>query len=87
MPGVNDGDSLLRRLARLNRTSVFLATLALAVLGLFLPGALGAIVLYAVVAALAALLRHTWAVTPPPIRIFRLLVLAGLAVIATSRLL
>jgi hypothetical protein len=78
---------MLRRLATLDRTKVFLATLAVAVAGLFLPGAIGAIILYAVVAALAAVLRLTWAVTPPGMRVVRLAVLAGLAAIATARLL
>ena len=78
--------NLLMRLARLNRTKVFLGTLAVGLLGLFLPGAWGALVVYAVVAALAALLGQTWRVTPPPVRIFRLVVLAGLAVVATTKI-
>jgi hypothetical protein len=39
-----------------------------------------------VVAALAALLAQTWHVTPVGMRIFRLLVLAGLAVIGASKI-
>ncbi len=78
--------NLLTRLSRLDRTKVFLGTLAVGLLALFLPGAWGALLLYAVVAALAALLAQTWHVTPPAMRIFRLLVLAGLAVIATTKI-
>jgi hypothetical protein len=77
----------LTALARLDRTKVFLATLAVGLLGLFLPGVPGALVLYAVVAALGALLRLTWAITPPALRVFRVIVLAGLAVIATLKIL
>lgn len=77
---------MLTRLARLDRTKVFLGTLALGLLGLFLPGRLGALVLGAVVVALAALLRLTWAVTPLALRAFRVVVLAGLAVIALTKL-
>jgi hypothetical protein len=79
--------NLLTALARLNRTKVLLGTLAVALAGLFLPGTWGALILYAVVAALAALLAQTWPVTPPPLRIFRLVVLAALAVLATSKIL
>ncbi len=78
--------NLLTRLARMNRTRVFLGTVVLALIGLFLPGVWGALLLFAVVAALAALLSQTWAVTPPALRVIRLLILAGLAVIATLKL-
>jgi hypothetical protein len=77
---------LLGTLARIDRTRAFLAALALGLLGLFLPGALGAVILYAVVAALAVLLRHTWVITPPGQRVFRVVVLAGLVVIATTKI-
>jgi hypothetical protein len=78
---------VLERLNRINRTTVFLATLGLGVAGLLLPVPVGPVLIYLVVAALGALLRLTWPVTPPAMRIFRLAVLAGLAVIATVRLL
>jgi hypothetical protein len=78
---------MLTRLAQLNRTTVLLVTLVIALAGLFLPGLWGALVLYAVVGALAYLLSLTWPVTPPALRAFRLLVLAGLAAIATTKLL
>ena len=78
--------NLLTTLARLDRTRVFLGALAVALAGLFLPGAWGALLLGLVVVALAALLAQTWAVTPPVLRIFRLVVLAGLAVIATTKI-
>ena len=78
---------LLRNLARIDRTKVFLGTLALALVGLFAPGVWGALLLYAVVVVLAFLLSQTWPATPPAMRIVRLVVLAGLAAIATTKLL
>ncbi len=80
------GGGLLATLARLDRTKVFLGALVIAVLGFFLPGALGAVLLFAVVAALAALLGVTWSLTPPATRIFRLLVMAAITAIATTKL-
>jgi hypothetical protein len=74
----------LTTLSRLNRTTIFLGTLAVGLLGMFLPGLWGALLLYGVVAALAGLLSVTWAITPVAIRLARL---AGLAVIATIKLL
>jgi hypothetical protein len=78
---------LLPTLARLNRTAVFLGALAVTALGLFLPATVGALLLYAVVAVLAVLLRLTWPVTPPAMRAFRVLMLAILAAVATAKLL
>jgi hypothetical protein len=78
---------VLERLARMDRTKVFLATLAVALIGLFVPGVLGAIILYAVVAALAWLLTLTWAVIGVPLRVFRLVTLAVLAAVATTKIL
>jgi len=78
---------VLERLARMDRTKVFLATLAVALIGLFVPGVLGAIILYAVVAALAWLLTLTWAVIGLPLRLFRLVTLAVLAAVATTKIL
>jgi hypothetical protein len=78
---------VLERLARMDRTKVFLATLAVALVGLFLPGLVGAIILYAVVGALAWLLTVTWAVIGVPLRVFRLVTLAVLAAVATTKIL
>jgi len=76
----------LHRLGRLPRTAVFLGSLIVGLAALFLPGLLGALLLYAIVAALAALLARTWAISSPPARIARLAILAGLAVIATTKI-
>jgi fatty-acid desaturase len=77
---------LLTTLLRMDRTSVFLGALVVALIGLFVPGWIGALILFAVVAALAALQSKTWSVTPLGHRVFRLAVLAILAAIATSKL-
>ncbi len=76
----------LRRLARANRTGVFLGALVIGLAGLFLPGIWGALVLFAVVAGLGYLLRRTWAITPPPLRLVRIIILAGLVLIALSKI-
>ena len=47
---------------------------------------MGALVLAVVIAALAALLAQTWPVTPPVLRAVRILILAGLAAIALSKI-
>lgn len=77
----------MHRLTRINRTAVFLGTLVIGLAGLFLPGIWGALLLYVIVAALAALLARTWAVTAPPVRVLRLIILAGLAALATAKIL
>jgi hypothetical protein len=76
----------MHRLTRLNRTAAFLGSLVIGLAGLFLPGIWGALVLYAIVLALGALLARTWYVSAPPSRIARLVILAGLAAIATSKI-
>ena len=76
---------LLHRLARLNRTAVFLGALVIGLIALFLPGLLGGLVLLAVVALMLALLRLTWPVTAPSARALRLFVLGILAGIALSK--
>jgi hypothetical protein len=77
---------LLETLARVDRTKVFLAALALALAGLFLPVPYGPVLLLVIVVALAALMRRTWAVTPPAQRAARVIILVGLALIALLRL-
>jgi hypothetical protein len=77
---------LLERLARIDRTAVFLAALVVGLAGVFLPSPVGPLLLLAVVAALAALLRLTWALTPPVPRTLRVIILTGLAVLALFRL-
>lgn len=77
---------LLNRLARTNRTAVFLGALIIALIALFLPGLLGGVVLLIVVALMLALLRLTWSVTAAGPRVLRLLILGILAGIALAKI-
>jgi multisubunit Na+/H+ antiporter MnhB subunit len=76
----------LERLARLNVTAVFLATLALVLVGMFAPGVVGGAVLLALAAALAALLARTWPVQSPRTRAFRLTMLVLLLAAALAKI-
>ncbi len=76
-----------RRLARIPRGTAFLAAFVLVLVGLFVPGVVGGVILLALAVVLALVLRHTWPVTPPRLRPVRLLVLALLIVIALAKLL
>jgi hypothetical protein len=77
---------LLTRLARMNRTSVFLVALAITLAGFFLPGAGGGLLLLAVVLGLGWLLTRTWAVTPPPMRVVRAVILTALLIVAATKI-
>jgi hypothetical protein len=87
LPGRAGPGGPLERLARLDATKVFLATLVLAMVGMFLPGVVGAVVLLGIVVALGALLRLTWPATPPRLRLVRLVTLAALTALAITKLL
>ncbi|MFF5171674.1 DUF6703 family protein [Micromonospora sp. NPDC000089] len=78
---------LLVRLARLNPTTVFLATLALVVVALLAPGPVGGVLLLALAAALVWLLATTWPVQTPPTRAVRLIMLTLLIAVALVKLL
>ncbi len=79
-------DNLMRRLSRVNPTVAFLAALALMVAGLFLPGIVGAALLFLLGAVLIALTYKTWPVQTPPTRAVRILLLVLLfaAVVAKA---
>jgi hypothetical protein len=74
----------MQRLARVNRTQAFLGALALVLIGLFAPGWYGALVLFALVILLLAVLVRA---TPDAGMLPRLVILAGLAVIAVYKVL
>lgn len=74
------------RLTRLNRTGVFVGALILGLAGLFLPGAWGGLLLAVIVIGMGLLMRATWAVTPPPLRLARMIILLLLALIAYTKL-
>ena len=79
-------ENLLRRLARVSPTKAFLGALVLMLAGLFLPGIVGAAVLFVLGAGLAALTFTTWPVQPPATRALRVLMLVLLfaAVVAKA---
>ena len=79
-------EALLTRLHRLNKTTVFLVAIAVVLAGLLLPAPYGGVLLLLVTAALAALLATTWPVTPPRMRVVRVLILALLALVALAHL-
>ena len=79
-------ENLLRRLARVSPTTAFLVALALMLAGLFLPGIVGAALLFVLGAGLATLTVTTWPVQPPATRALRVLTLVLLlaAVVAKA---
>lgn len=73
---VAPSDNLLRRLARVSPTTAFVVALVLMLAGLFLPGVVGAALLFLLSAGLAALTFTTWPVQSPSTRALRILMLA-----------
>ncbi|MFD2767880.1 DUF6703 family protein [Micromonospora eburnea] len=78
---------VLARLARLNPTAVFLATLALVLVALFAPGPVGGMLLLLLAVLLVWLMTATWAVQRPATRLLRLLMLTLLIAVALAKLL
>ncbi|MFI7544884.1 DUF6703 family protein [Actinoplanes sp. NPDC049599] len=78
-------DNLLRRLASVNPTTAFLVALAVLLAGLFLPGIIGAALLFLLVVALVALTFTTWPVQSPGVRAVRLTMLALLFAAALAK--
>jgi hypothetical protein len=72
---VTPSDNLLRRLARVSPTAAFVVALAVLLAGLFLPGIIGAALLFVLGAALAALTFTTWPVQKPSTRAVRVVML------------
>ncbi|MER7002516.1 DUF6703 family protein [Dactylosporangium sp. NPDC000555] len=81
----NMTERVLNRLARLNRTLVFLMAAVAVFAGLLLPGIVGAAVLLLLAAGLIWVLSRTWAVTPMPMRVIRVLILTLLLVAAAYK--
>lgn len=79
-------EKVLAQLNRLNRTTVFLVTLGIMLVGLFLPGFLGAVVLLALAGFLGWLLARTWPYVPGSARAIRLIVLALIVIAAVRKL-
>ena len=72
---VTPSENLLRRLARINPTTAFIVAVAVMLAGLFLPGIVGAALLFVLLAALAALTFTTWPVQTAAGRTTRVILL------------
>jgi hypothetical protein len=79
---------IIERLAntRIQPTQAFLAALAGVLLGLFAPGLVGAVVLGAMVLLLVAMATVTWRTLRPGAVAVRLVLIAGLALVAVLKL-
>jgi hypothetical protein len=84
---VTPSDNLLRRLARVSPTAAFVVALAVMLAGLFLPGIVGALLLFALGAALAALTFTTWPVQKPAARVVRVVLLTLLFAAVVAKVL
>jgi hypothetical protein len=78
-------DNLPRRLARVSPTTAFLVALAVLLAGLFLPGIIGAALLFLLGAGLAALTFTTWPVQKPGTRAVRVIMLVLLFAAAVAK--
>jgi hypothetical protein len=83
---VAPSEDLLRRLSRINPTRAFLAALVVMLAGLFLPGIVGAAVLFLLGAALVALTVTTWPVQDSRTRAVRIILLVVLAGVVVSKI-
>jgi hypothetical protein len=66
-------------------TQAFLTALAGVLLGLFLPGWIGSVVLLVIIVGLLALLAPTWRRLPSGTVAVRLLIIAGLGLVAVLK--
>jgi hypothetical protein len=82
---VTPPDNLLAKLARINPTTAFLGALALLLAGFFLPGIVGALLLFLLGAALAPLTFTTWPVQSPSTRAVRVVLLALLLLVIVAK--
>jgi hypothetical protein len=82
---VTSSDNVLRRLARVSPTTAFIVALALMLAGLFLPGIIGAALLFLLAVGLAALTFTTWPVQSPSTRVIRLVLLTVLVAAALAK--
>jgi len=83
---VAPSENLLRRLARINPTTAFLAALAVMVAGLFLPGIIGALLLFVLFAGLTALTFTTWPVQTTSSRVARVVLLTLLLILIVFKI-
>lgn len=84
---MSPSENLLRRLSRINPTTAFLVALAVLLAGFFLPGIVGAAVLFLLGAAMAALTFTTWPVQSPSTRVVRVALLVLLLAVIVAKIL
>jgi hypothetical protein len=82
---VTPSDNLLRRLARVSPMAAFLVALVLLLAGFFLPGIVGAALLFVLCAALAALTFTTWPVQTASTRVIRVALLVLLLAVVVAK--
>jgi prepilin signal peptidase PulO-like enzyme (type II secretory pathway) len=82
---VTPSENVLRRLARVSPTAAFLGALVLLLAGFFLPGIVGAALLFVLCAALAALTFITWPVQRTSTRVIRMVLLALLLAVVVAK--
>jgi len=82
---VTPSDNLLRRLSRVSPTKAFIVALVVMLGGLFLPGIVGAALLFVLALGLAALTFTTWPVQTSSTRVLRLIVLALLIAVVVAK--
>jgi hypothetical protein len=78
-------ENLLRRLARVRPTVAFIIALVVLLAGFFLPGIIGAALLFLLAAGLVALMFTTWPVQSPATRVFRIVLLTLLVGAAVAK--
>jgi uncharacterized RDD family membrane protein YckC len=78
-------DNLLRRLARVSPTLAFIVALVVLLAGFFLPGIIGAALLFLLAAGLTVLTFTTWPVQSPSTRVFRIVLLVLLVGAAVAK--
>ena len=79
-------DNLLSRLTRVRPTVAFAVALVVLLAGLFLPGIVGAALLFLLGAALTALTFTTWPVQNGSTRVVRMVLLAALFAVVVAKL-
>jgi hypothetical protein len=84
-PPIPPSDNLLSRLSRVSPTVAFLVALAVLLAGLFLPGIIGAALLFLLGAGLVALTFTTWPVQSPGVRVIRVIMLGLLFAAALAK--
>ena len=82
---MTQSDNVLRRLSRVSPTAAFIVALVVLLAGFFLPGIIGAALLFLLCAALAALTFTTWPVQRPSTRVVRVALLVLLLAVVVAK--